>query len=161
MRPGARDGSSRAGSRLRRGHAIVELTLSLPLLAGLFLGAWQFGYAFYNYSKLQQAVRDGARYASMATYDSANSTPSAAFQTAVQNVVVYGDPSPPATPTPVPVAPGLAASNVLLTVTFASDVPTAMAVEIHNYQLPAYFCNATLVNKPSSWFPYVGTFGPP
>ena len=97
----------------------------------------------------------------MATYDSANSSPSAAFQTAVQNVVVYGDPSPPASPTPVPVAPNLSTSNVVLTVTFTSGVPTAMAVAINNYQLPAYFGNATLINKPAAWFPYVGTFGPP
>ncbi len=143
------------------GHAIVELTFSLPLLIGLFLGTWQFGCAFYNYSKLQQAVRDGARYASMATYDSANSTPSAAFQTAVQNVVVYGDPSPPASPPPVPVAPGLTTSNAVLTVTFTSGVPTAVAVAINNYQFPVYFGTATLINKPAAWFPYVGTFGPP
>lgn len=148
-------------NRRRRGHAIVELSLVMPFLVSLLLGVWQFGYAFYNYAKLEQAVRAGARYASIATYDSASSTPSAAFQTAVQNVVVYGDPSPPGSPAPVPVAPGLAPGNVVLTVTFASAVPTAMTVAINNYRLPAYFGTVTLTNKPAPWFPYVGTFGPP
>jgi len=133
----------------------------MPFLVSLFLGVWQFGYAFLNYAKPEQAVRAGARYASMATYDSATLTPSAAFQTAVQNVVLYGDPSPPGSPTPVPVAPGIAASNVVLTVTFASGVPTAMTVAINNYKLPAYFGTLTLTNKPAAWFPYMGTFGPP
>jgi Flp pilus assembly protein TadG len=142
------------------GHAIIELTLAMPLLVGLFLGTWQFGYAFYNYAKLEQAVRAGARYAAGATYDSATSTPSSAYQTAVQNVVVYGNPSPPASPTPVPVAPGLSTGNVVLTVSFASGVPTGVTLAINNYQLPAYFGNATLINKPAAWFPYVGTFGP-
>lgn len=145
--------------RTRGGHSIVELTLSLTFLACLFLGVWQFGYAFYNYAKLEQAVRDGGRYASMATYDSPNPTPSTAFQTAVQNVVVYGDPSPPNNA--VPVAPGLSTGNVALTVTFGNGVPTAISVAINNYSLPAYFGSMILNNKPAAWFPYVGTFGPP
>jgi Flp pilus assembly protein TadG len=137
------------------------MTLSMMFLSGLFLGVWQFGYAFYNYAKLEQAVRDGARYASIAKYDSATSTPSSAFQTAVQNVVVYGDPSPPTSLTPIPVAPGLTTSNVTLAVSFNSGVPTAMNVAITGYKLPACFSNLTLTNKPATWFPYVGTFGPP
>jgi len=147
--------------RRQSGHAIIELSLAMPFLISMLLGIWQFGYAFYNYAKLEQAVRAGARYASIATYDSATSTPSLGFQTAVQNVVVYGQPSPPASPAPVPVAPELAAGNVVLTVTFASAVPTAVTVAINNYKLPAYFGNMTLKNKPAAWFPYVGTFGPP
>jgi len=140
------------------GNAIVELALILPILTSLLLGVWNYGYAFYNYAKLEEAVRAGARYASVALYDSASSTPSAAFQRAVQNVVLYGSPSPSGSPAPV--VPSLSASNVVLTVTFTS-VPTAMTVTINNYQLPAYFGGMTLKNKPSCWFAYTGTFGPP
>jgi len=101
-------------------------------------------------------VRDGARYASLGTYNSANSTPTAAFLTAVQNVVVYGDPAGGTTP----IAPGLTTANVSLTVTFTS-VPTTMTVAITNYMVPTYFGNQTLSGKPTTSFPFVGVFGPP
>jgi Flp pilus assembly protein TadG len=140
------------------GSVLVELTLSLTFLSALFLGTWQYGYAFYIYGQLEQAVRDGARYASELTYDSAGSTPSAAFETAVQNMVVYGGPSPPNGA--VPVAPGLTTANVSLTVTFSSNVPTEMTVAITGYQIPTYFGNATLNGKPTTTFPFVGIFAP-
>jgi Flp pilus assembly protein TadG len=143
----------------RRGSVIVELTLSLTFLCALFLGTWQYGYTFFIYGELEQAVRDGARYASELTYDSATSTPSAAFETAVQNVVVYGDPAPATGAAPV--APGLTTSNVALTVTFTSGVPTQMTVAITGYAIPTYFGNATLTGKPTTMFPFVGIFGPP
>src|ERR1700693_2592543 len=68
------------GSRdSRRGSVIVEFTLSATFLVALFLGVWQFGYAFLIYGELEEAVRAGARYASMRTYDSADATPTSAF----------------------------------------------------------------------------------
>jgi len=140
----------------RSGSVLVEFTLSATFLIAVFLGVWQFGYAFYIYSELEQAVRDGARYASLGTYNSANSTPTAAFLTAVQNVVVYGDPAGGTTP----IAPGLTTANVSLTVTFTS-VPTTMTVAITNYMVPTYFGNQTLSGKPTTSFPFVGVFGPP
>ena len=140
----------------RSGSVLVEFTLSATFLIAVFLGVWQFGYAFYIYSELEQAVRDGARYASLGTYNSANSTPTAAFLTAVQNVVVYGDPAGGTTP----IAPGLTTANVSLTVTFTS-VPTTMTVAITNYTVPTYFGNQTLSGKPTTSFPFVGVFGPP
>ncbi len=152
----------RAVRRLRKrqgGSVIVELTLSLTFLSALFLGTWQYGYTFYIYAELEQAVRDGARYASERTYDSATSTPSDAFQTAVQNVVVYGDPAPPNGATPV--APGLTTNDVSVTVTWVNSAPTAMTVSITGYQIPTYFGNTTLTGKPTTTFPFVGIFGPP
>ena len=140
------------------GSVLVEFTLSATFLIALFLGVWQFGYGFYIYNELEEAVRAGARYASLGTYNSADSTPTAAFQTAVQNVVVYGNPAPAAGAAPV--APGLTAANVSLTVTFTS-VPTAMTVSITGYSLPTYFGNQTLNGKPTTAFPFVGVFGPP
>ena len=148
-----------AAGRRRRGSVIVELTLSLTFLSAVFLGTWQYGYTFFIYAELEQAVRAGARYASERTYDSANATPSAAFQTAVENVVVYGDPSPPAGA--VALAPGLTTGNVQLVVTFSSAVPTQMTVAITGYQVPSYFGNLTLNGKPTTTFPFVGIFGPP
>ena len=149
--------TGRRGSR--RGNVLVELALSLPFMVTLFLGIWQFGYAFYLYAELEQSVRAGARYAAELKYESATSTPTSAFLTAVQNVVVYGDPAPAAGATPV--APGLTSANVAVTVTFTSAVPTGVAVAITGYPLRTFFGTATLVNRPTTWFPYVGIFGPP
>ena len=145
--------------RKTRGSVLVEFTLSATFLTGLFLGVWQYGYGFYSYSQLEEAVRAGARYASMRTYDSATSTPTSAFQTAVQNVVVYGNPAPAAGATPV--APGLTTANVAVNPVFTSGVPTAMTVAITGYNLSTYFGTQTLTNRPTTTFPFVGIFGPP
>ena len=148
-----------ASRRTRRGSALIELTLSLSFLTALFLGTWQYGYGFYVYAELEQAVRAGARYAAARTYDSATTTPSDTYLAAVQNVVVYGDPAPAGGATPV--APGLTTDNVTVTVTFVSGVPTSMAVGIAGYQMPTYFGSVTLSGKPTTSFPFVGIFGPP
>ena len=148
-----------AGRGRRRGSVLIEFTLSLTFLVALFLGIWQFGYAFYLYAELEQSVRAGARYASELKYESGNSTPTSAFLTAVKNVVVYGDPA--AANGATPVAPGLTTGNVTLTVTFTLGVPTGMAVAITGYRVPTYFGNATLVNRPTTWFPFIGIYGPP
>jgi len=151
-------GSARCCKR-QRGNVLVELTLSLTFLSALFLGVWQYGYAFYIYGELEESVRAGARYASERTYNSGSSTPTADFQTAVENVVVYGDPAPASGATPV--APGLTTDNVSLTVTFPSGAPTQMTVAITGYQIPTYFGKTTLTGKPTTTFPFVGIYGPP
>jgi len=46
--------------RKRSGSVLVEFTLSATFLIAVFLGVWQFGYAFYIYSELEQSVRAGA-----------------------------------------------------------------------------------------------------
>jgi Flp pilus assembly protein TadG len=142
--------------RRRAGSVLVEFSLSATFLIALFLGVWQFGYGFFIYNELEESVRAGARYASLGTYNSANGTPAASFLSAVQNVVVYGNPAGGTTP----VAPGLTTANVSLTVTFTS-VPTTMTVAITNYAVPTYFGNQTLSGKPTTSFPFVGVFGPP
>ena len=142
------------------GSVMVEFTLSMTFLIPLFLGACTFGYGFYLYSRLQNAVRSGARYASTLKYDSGDSTPTTAFQTAVQKMAVYGDPAAD-TATATPVAPNLTTANVVLTVTFSSGAPAGMTVAITGYTLPAYRGNITLRNKPFAYFPFTGLWGPP
>ncbi|MCU1236160.1 MAG: TadE family protein [Candidatus Solibacter sp.] len=144
----------------RSGSVMIEFTLSLSFLIPMFLGVWTFGYAFYQYSQLENAVRTGARYASLQTYDSASTTPSSSFLSAVQKTTVYGDPSAN-TSTATPVVSGLTTSNVQLTVTFASGAPSTMTVSVTNFPLKTYLGSVTLTNKPYVWFPYLGTFGPP
>ena len=142
--------------RGQRGNAIIEFALSFGLFFAVFSGVFQFGYAFYLYNSLESAVRSGVRYASLRTYDSATATPSAAYLTAVQNMVVYGDPAGSGQSA----APGLTPANVTLTVTMANNVPALVAVGITNYTINGVMKSFTLTSKPKATFPYMGRFAP-
>lgn len=150
MRPVSRRRREKQG-----GNALIEFALAFCFLFPLLAGTFQFGYAFFIYNELQNAVRQGARYAAFKTYDSASATPSTAFTNAVKNAVVYGSPSGGTTP----VVPSLGTSNVNLTVTFAGGVPDVMTVSIQNYTLDAFIRTFTL-SKPSASFSYVGRYAP-
>jgi Flp pilus assembly protein TadG len=139
------------------GTAVVELAMCLPVLVALFLGTLQFGYMFYLYNELEQAVRAGARYASLRTYASATSTPDSAYLTAVRNVVVYASPAGGTQA----IVPGLATSQVSVNVTFHNQVPVSVGVAITNYPLSGIIRSITLTNKPATEFPYLGVFAPP
>ena len=144
----------------QRGSVTVEFALSLLLLIPVFLGTWAFGFTFFQYAQLENAVRAGARYASERTYDSASTTPSSAFLTAVRKVTVYGNPgADPSSATPLVAV--LTPGNVQLPVTFTSGAPSAMTVAVTNFQLQSYTNKVTLNGKPYVWFPYLGTWGPP
>jgi len=142
--------------RCQRGNIMVEFAIGAGVLTSIFAGTFQFGYTFYQYNLLKNAVSDGARYASLRTYDSSTSTASNGFQTAVQNMVVYGDPGGGSSP----IAPGLASGNVNLSVTFTNGVPTAMTVSITGYTIGAVFGTTTLNNKPSVTYAYQGVYAP-
>jgi Flp pilus assembly protein TadG len=146
-------------ARNRDGSAMLEFAIGSGVLIAAFTGTFQFGYSFLQYNNLENAVARGARYASLATYDSPNSTPSAAFKTAVQNMVLYGSTTAGATP----VLPGLTASNVHFdsdSVTFTNGVPSAMTVSITGYTINSVFASATLTNKPQVTYPYQGIWAP-
>ncbi len=113
---------SRCGAR--SGSALIELTLAVPLLVSLFLGSFQFGYAFYLYNELTQAVRAGGRYASVRHYLSLTETPSADYALAVRNMVVYGHPAGGT----VPVVPGLAPENVNVEMIFENRISRPRAL---------------------------------
>jgi Flp pilus assembly protein TadG len=126
---------------------MVEFTLSLLVLAPLFLEAWAFGYTFFQYTQLENAVRAGARHASSLNYDSADSTPTSSFLTAVQKMTVYGDPAAnPASATPV--VTGLTTRNVNLTVTFTNGAPSGVQVNITGFRVRSYITQITLNGKP-------------
>jgi len=140
----------------RRGSAMIEFALSFAFLFTVFTGVFQFGYAFYQYNSLENAVRGGARYASLRVYDSSTSTPSAAYLTAVRNMVLYGNPTGGA----VPITPGLTTQNVSVTVTFERNVPRLVTVAVTNYQIDAVFTTLSLNNKPKVSFPFLGRYAP-
>jgi hypothetical protein len=53
----------------RRGQSIVEVALSLPILALLLAGMMELGMLFYAYVQVVNASREGARAASRYIYD--------------------------------------------------------------------------------------------
>lgn len=139
---------------------MIQFCFASLLLIPMFLGTWAFGYTFYIYSRLENCVRNGARYASLLTYDSASSTPSSAFQQAVQYMTVYGDPNAdPSSATPL--VPNLTASNVQLTVTFTNSAPSKVTVAITGYKVQTFNGMVTLTGKPYVSFPFLGFWGPP
>ena len=143
--------------RRQRGSAVVEFALTFIVLFAVFSGSFEFGYAFYAYNTLVNATREGARYASLKPYDSASSTPSANFQTAVQNMVAYGNPAGGTTP----ILRGLATSNVQLSVLMSGSAPMQMTVSITGFSLDAVFGTINLNGKPAVSFPYLGIPTPP
>lgn len=146
---------SRQRRRRQGGNALVEFALAFGFLFPLLTGAFQFGYAFFIYNELQNAVRNGARHAAFKTYNSSTATPSTAFVNSVKNAVVYGDPAGGT----IPVVPSLTTSNVNLTVTLAAGVPDMMTVSIQDYSLNAFFRTFT-ISRPSASFSYVGVYAP-
>ena len=140
----------------RKGNTMLEFAIGSSLLVMAFVGTFQFGYTFLQYNSLQNAVARGARYASLLPYDSTTSSPSAGFQTAVKNMVLYGS----KTTGTSPALPGLTTTNVNLTVTFTNGVPSAMRVSISGYAINSIFATSTLTNKPQITYAYQGLWQP-
>ena len=154
MKPGIQKALRRL--RNRRGNVMIEFAIGSGLLLAAFTGTFQFGYTFLQYNNLENAVARGARYASLVPYDSATNKPSAAFQAAVQNMVLYGTPTAGASP----VLPGLTAGNVNLTVTFTNNIPAVMTVSISGYTIDSIFSKNTLKTKPQVAYAYQGVWSP-
>ena len=149
---------ARAGklARDRAGNIMVEFALGSGILVMAFVGTFQFGYTFLQYNNLENAVARGARYASLIPYDSTTTAPSAAFSSAVKNMVVYGT----STAGTSPALPGLATTNVNLTVTFTNAVPSAMTISISGYSINSIVATSTLTDKPKITYTYQGIWTP-
>lgn len=142
----------------RRGNAILEFALSSTVLVYAFTGVFQFGYSMYLYNELEAGVRAGVRYASLAGIsNTGDSSIPTAYTTAVRNMVVYGTPSPGASPTPV--INGLTTGAVTVGVTFdGKGVPTGVSVKIGSYSIDAIFKTFTYTSKPVLNMPYFGKY---
>jgi hypothetical protein len=123
----------------RAGGALLEFAGSLIILTALFTGVFQFSYALSTYQALVNAVRAGARYASL-------QAPSPELAQSVRNVVVYGDPEPGAARKPV--APGLTTANVELILD-----PATATVSIRGFELASIFSKIKLDGRPTVTFP--------
>jgi len=143
-------------ARDRAANIMIEFALGSGILVMAFVGTFQFGYTFLQYNNLQNAVARGARYASLIPYDSTTTAPSAAFSSAVKNMVLYGS----STAGTSPALPSLTTTNVNLTVTFANGVPSAMTVSISGYSINSIVATSTLTNKPKVTYAYQGIWTP-
>jgi Flp pilus assembly protein TadG len=142
----------------RRGNAMLEFALSSTILIYAFTGVFQFGYSMYLYNELEAGVRAGIRYASLAGIsNNGDSSIPTGYSAAVQNMVVYGTPSPGASP--VPVIKGLTPAVVTVGVNFdIGHVPTDVSVKISTYSVDAIFKTFTFANKPVLKMPYFGKY---
>jgi Flp pilus assembly protein TadG len=144
------------------GSVLVEFTLAVPVLTLLFLGTFQFGYAFFLYSELEKSVRAGARYASVRTYAppsiAAGADPSTGdpdYVDAIRNTVLYGD----ILTRDITIVPNLQPGQVVVTMPDYGTRPVRVRVCINGYSV-GFFSPVQMNNKPCVDFPYVGNFAP-
>ena len=137
-----------------RGQVLVEFALISPVLISLLLGGIQFGYAFYTYNNLEKAVRDGARFASMRTYQVGDGS----FISDVRNVVVFGKPNPTLGEQANPQVHGLTVGHVA--VTPPSGTMSTVRISVSSYTMSLPLGDITLTSKPNATFRYVGRYVP-
>ena len=135
---------------------LVELALGSAVILTAFGGAFEFGFTFYRYNSLAVAVNNGARLASVISYDSATEEPSLAYTSAVKNLVVYGDPAGGS----APAVPGLAPSHVAVRVAFANGVPGTVTVSVSGYTIDSLFGRMNCQGKPSVSYAFTGIYAP-
>jgi hypothetical protein len=129
----------------RSGSALIEFAAALILLSGMFSGIFQVGYTFFTYSTLVNAVRAGARYASLQAPGSNVTDPE--FAKSVTNMVVYGEPRPAMGAKPV--VRGLAPDNVELILGTSSAT-----VSVRGFEIDGIFTKVALAGRPTVTFPF-------
>ncbi len=144
--------------RKQGGNVLVEFALASTVLVFLFLGTFQFGYSFYQYNSLVNAVRGAARYASMAKISNmGNGATPATYSDAVKNMVVYGSP----TGGTKPIVYGLTTADVNVTVGYdAKFVPINVTVNVSQFTIDAVVKKFVINSKPSLKMPFTGSYCP-
>ena len=142
---------------------MIEFAIASAVLIPLFLGTFQFGYTFYVYNLLCSQMRAGARYASLRTFTCSSSSEITAFKTAVQNVIMYGNPAGTGTV----IEPGLVAGQLDVEImdvngnnADSTHIPTYVYVTTVNYSINAVIQTFNFNGKPVVQFPYVGRYAP-
>ncbi len=125
---------------------MIEFAGSLLLLGTLFSGVFEIGYSLHSYGQLVDAVRAGARYAALQPRSAAADP---AVAKAVRNLVVYGDPAPPAQSKPL--VPGLAPEHIELV-----NTAEASTVSLRGFTIDAVFMKLKLDGRPTVTFPATG-----
>src|SRR5579864_7389843 len=123
-------------NKSERGNELLEFALGFSVLWALFAGIYQFGYSFYIYNTMLTSVGNAAELGSKMTYDTASPS---TYTSALKNMVVYGNTTAGTTP----IVPGLATSNVTVTVNPAGGIPTDLTITINNFTIDAVFTRFT------------------
>lgn len=144
----------------QRGNAFIEFALAAGILLPVMAGTFQFGYTFYTYNLLQAAVSNGGRYAAYRTYRAgAGEADVEKFRLAVQNMTVYGTPTPGSGA--VPVVKGLKPSDIEVTFTLTpTQVPVAVTVRVKSFSVEAIFGRYTFNGYPAYTVPFLGRYAP-
>ena len=80
------------GQRARKGQAVVEFALTLPLLLVLMCGILDFGWIYVNQYKVEDAAFQGARYGSIYVESQTEAALAAGIETRVrENLPQDGD----------------------------------------------------------------------
>ena len=138
---------------------MVEFAIGSSVLIAVFTGTFQFGYMFYQYNTLVNAIEQAARYGSLLQYSSTSTTPTSSFSTQVKNMAVYGTPSAGTTP----LLSGLSTSNIDVTITAGPGTnftPAKVTVTLNSFTLNGFFATQALTNKPSVTYNYLGFYQP-
>lgn len=148
----------------QRGNAMVEFALASLILIPVFANTFQFGYTFYQYLRLEEAVRNAARYGGSRTFNAGNTASISAFRTAVKQMAVYGDPE---ASSGTPLIPNLTTSHVNVSlvdnsgnVATSSVTPRKVAVSVTGLNVNGIFGEVTLRDRPYVEFPYFGQYLP-
>lgn len=101
--------------RIQRGLATVEMAIALPLLLMLLFAVAEMGRLISQYATLNNAVRDGARYAASVSANGSTGlvVVSSTIQNDVANLVATGN----VNGTGAPLLPGLSPSDVSVSAT--------------------------------------------
>ena len=79
----------RARSLASRGQSAVEFAMSLPVFFVLICGVMDFGRMFFVQENIQQAVEQGARYASTGVHESGTNPSTGQSYTRIQSITNY------------------------------------------------------------------------
>jgi Flp pilus assembly protein TadG len=134
----------------QRGNVFIEFAIAASVLVFAFAGVFQYGYSMYIYNALQGAVTSAAMYAQSATYDERTTS----FDTAIKNMVVYGNTSGTGTR----LVPGLATSHVSIVRTPSSGYPQTITVKLNSFTVDAVFRSFTFTNKPNVSVRFTGEY---
>ncbi|MGC5701435.1 pilus assembly protein [Pseudomonas sp. NFXW11] len=136
---------ARSGFRLPKaqgGMAMIELALTLPLLALLMLSLGEFGRMLFQYNSLLQASRDASRFAAGQAWNATLGTLdlNATLIAQTKNVAVYGV---PANPNGYPaVVSGLTTGNVTVSAVGTDHLQVSISytfVPVIGSALPALY----------------------
>ncbi len=141
--------------RNRRGGVAVEFAIIVPVMAWIILGVWHFSHSYLAYTRLQWAVREGARYAALSTYVEGSE---ATFINAVQDVVCCGSQGCDCASNPVVQGLTKAQVDVVVSKPGAYYRPTSVLVRINSFSMNLPYSPLNLVNKPQVRYPFIGLY---